>query len=66
MGKKAMPDIRISITLPYALRLTEGEYQTAQVGEIIHISVPPLEETSPQTIVAATFQRGDIPDPDEK
>jgi hypothetical protein len=62
----AMLEIRISITLPYALRLTEGEYQTAQVGEIIRISAPPLEETSPETIVAATFQHGEILDPGGK
>ena len=61
-----MPEIQINITLPYALRLTEGEYHTAQVGEIIRISAPPLEETSPQTVVAATFQHGEIPDPDER
>jgi hypothetical protein len=61
-----MPQIRISITLPYALRVTGGDYQTAQAGEVIRISEPPLEETSPQTIVSATFQRDEIPDPDEK
>ncbi len=61
-----MPEIRISITLPYALRLTEGEYQTAQVGEIIRVSAPPLEETSPQTIISATFQRDEIADPVER
>jgi hypothetical protein len=61
-----MPEIRISITLPYALRLADGEYQTAQVGEIIRISVPPLEETRPQMIVAATFQHDEIADPIER
>ena len=61
-----MLEIRISITLPYALRLTEGDYQTARRGEIIHISAPPLEETSPQTIVSATFQHDEIADPVEK
>ena len=61
-----MPEIRISITLPYSLRLMEGEYQTSQVGEIIRISAPPMEETSPQTIVAATFQHPEIGEPKEK
>jgi hypothetical protein len=61
-----MPEIRINITLPYALRLTEGEYQTAQAGEEIHISVPNLEETSLQTIIAATFHHDEIADPDDK
>ncbi len=61
-----MPEIRISITLPYALGLAEGEYQTAQVGESIRLSVPPLEETSLRTLVSATFQHDDIADPDER
>jgi hypothetical protein len=61
-----MPEIRVHITLPYALRLAEGEYQTAHVGEMIRISGPPLEETSPQTIVSATFQHGEFPDQNER
>src|SRR5690348_2194673 len=61
-----MPEIRISIMLPYALRLTEGEYQTAQAGELIRISAPLMEETSPQTIVAATFQHDESLDLDGK
>ena len=61
-----MPEIRISLTLPYALRLAEGEYQTAPVGEILRVSVPPLEEMNPQTVVSATFPHEEIPDPDEK
>jgi hypothetical protein len=63
---QTMPEIRISITLPYALRLTEGEYQTSQVGEIIRISAPLLEATTPQTIVSATFFHDEITDPSEK
>jgi hypothetical protein len=62
----AMPEIRVSITLPYALGLTEGEYQTAQVGEIIQISVQLLEETRPETIVTASFQHDELLDPGEK
>jgi hypothetical protein len=61
-----MPEIRISMTLPYALRLAEGEYQTTQTGEIVRLSVPPFEETSPQTMLSVTFQHDDILDPDEK
>ncbi len=61
-----MPEIRISITLPYELGLTEGDYQTAQVGEIVRVSAPPLEEPNRQTIVSATFQYGEILDPVEK
>src|SRR5437899_2723907 len=61
-----MPEIRISITLPYALRLIDGEYHTAQVDEILRISAPALEETTPQTIVSATFQHDETPDLVEK
>src|SRR3954468_3601954 len=61
-----MPELRIHITLPYALRLREGEYQTAQGGEAIHLSFPLMEETSPQTIVAATFEHDDTPSQDDK
>jgi hypothetical protein len=61
-----MPEVRISITLPYELGLTEGDYQTAQVGEIVRVSAPPLEEPNRQTIVSAIFQYGEILDPVDK
>lgn len=61
-----MPGIRISITLPYALRLTEGDYQTATAGETIRISAPSLEETNPQTLISATFDHDEITDPEER
>lgn len=61
-----MPQIRISITLPYALRLAEGEYQTAAVGEAVRVSVPPVEETTPQTVLSATFQHDEPLDPEQK
>ena len=61
-----MPQIRVRMTLPYALRLTEGEYQTGQVGETIQINAPPLEETSPQTTVSTTFRHPEVADADEK
>jgi hypothetical protein len=61
-----MLEIRVSITLPYALGLAEGDYLTAQVGEIIRVSAPTLEEPNPQTVISATFQNGENFDPDEK
>lgn len=61
-----MPEIRVSITLPYALRLAEGEYQTSQEGESIFLSAPASAGGNPQTIVSAVFQHGDIADADEK
>jgi hypothetical protein len=61
-----MLQIRISIIVPYALGLTEGEYQTAPGGEFIHTGGPLLAETSPGTLVSASFQHGELLDPREK
>ena len=58
--------IRISITLLYALGIIDGEYQTAQVGQMIRISAPPLVSTTSQTIVSATFQHDEMIDAIEK
>jgi hypothetical protein len=61
-----MPEIRIGIGLPYALRLGDGEYQTAQVGEVIQITAAKLDQANPRTTVSATFQREEIVDADER
>lgn len=61
-----MVEFRISITLPYALQLEEGEYLTVPGGEGIAVSAPPGDTPRPQTAISAAFQRGDIPDPDER
>jgi hypothetical protein len=54
-----MPTIRVRISLPYLLRLTDGEYQTGPAGESVHLSEGPLEETSPSTTASATFEHPD-------
>jgi hypothetical protein len=59
-----MPDVRVSISLPFALLLTEGDFQTGAVGEVIRVSAGPLEETGLQTLISATFPHPDIEDPD--
>jgi hypothetical protein len=61
-----MPAIRISITLPFALRLVEGEYQTSPGGEPVQIAAPLLEETTPRTLLSATFHHDESLDPDQK
>ena len=61
-----MPEIRVSIELPFALGLAEGDYQTAEAGELIRIAAPPLEETNPRTIVSAAFQHNELLDAVEK
>ncbi len=60
-----MPDLRVSVILPYYLRLGEGDYQTAQGGEVIHMRPPILEESSPpRTPLWAPFSLEDSADPD--
>ena len=50
-----MPDIRVSIALPYALGISNGEYHTAHGGEPILVTASPLEEMHPKTIISAAF-----------
>src|SRR5689334_23219832 len=61
-----MPTLRVSISLPYALGLPGGEYQTAPGGEPVEIGPPVLDELNPQTVLSATFQHADDLDPDQK
>ena len=61
-----MREIRVSITLRFALRLTDGEYQTARGGEQIRVSTQPFEKTGLQSNVSATFHHDEISDPFEK
>jgi hypothetical protein len=60
-----MLDVKVSIVLPYALRLGDGEYQTIQAGESVHVAAYPEEETRPQTSVAAIFHIDDVVHPHE-
>ena len=63
-----MPLIRVSISLPYALGLPEGDYATVQAPGDEPVSIGPaqLDEMQPQTILFTTFQHPDDLDPDQK
>lgn len=61
-----MPELQVSVVLPYYLRLAEGNYQTAQVEEVVQVVAPPLlEGTLPRTSVRARFTPEESADPDE-
>lgn len=61
-----MPELQVSVVLPYYLRLAEGDYQTAQVGEVIQLDAPILlEGTPPCTPVRGRFTPEDSGDPEE-
>lgn len=58
-----MPEIRVKFALPFALRLSEGDYSTAAAGGPVRIGEGPIEETDPRTVVSATFPHADVADP---
>ena len=61
-----MPELQVSVMLPYYLRLAEGDYQTAQVGEVVQVVAPILlEGTLPRTSVRAYFTPKESSDLDE-
>jgi hypothetical protein len=61
-----MPELQVSVVLPYHLRLADENYQTAQVGEELQVVAPPLlEGTLPRTSVRASFTPEESADPDE-
>jgi hypothetical protein len=61
-----MPELHVSVVLPYYLRLGQGEYQTTQVGEIVQVVASPLlEGVRPRTSVSARFTLNESADPDE-
>lgn len=61
-----MPELQVSVVLPYHLRLADGSYPTAQVGEELQMAAPPLlEGTVPRTTVHAHFAFEESADPDE-
>jgi hypothetical protein len=61
-----MPIVRVILSLPYALGLPVGAYQTAPAGEAVEIGPPVLDEMTPQTTLSATFEHADDLDPDQK
>src|SRR5437016_14182746 len=61
-----MPGLRVSVVLPYYLRLDEGEYEMAQGEESLHVAAPLLlESTPPRTPISAHFTPEDSADADE-
>lgn len=60
-----MPAIRVTITLPYYLRLAEGDYSGPAGEQIVRVLAPELAEgIPPQTSVQANFVNVDTADPD--
>jgi hypothetical protein len=61
-----MPAIRVTITLPYYLRLAEGDYAGPGGAETVRVLAPELAEgMPPQTSVQANFVNLDTADPNE-
>jgi hypothetical protein len=61
-----MPQLQVSTVLPYYLRLSEGDYQTARAGEFVHVGAPLLVEgIPPRTPISAQFAHEDIADFEE-
>jgi hypothetical protein len=61
-----MPELQVSVVLPYYLRLAEGDYQTCQAGEVVQVVAPLLlEGTVPCTSVCALFTPEESADLDE-
>jgi hypothetical protein len=61
-----MPELQVSVVLPYYLRLAEGDYPMAQVGEMVQVVAPLLVEgTPPRTPVRARFVPEESADLDE-
>src|SRR5437870_5394598 len=59
-----MPEVQVSVVLPYFLRLNAGDYPTASVGEVVQVLARLLlEDVPPRTPVRAHFTHDDIPDP---
>jgi hypothetical protein len=60
-----MPDLQVTVVLPYYLRLDAGDYQTVQAGEVIQVLAPMLDEaTPPRSVLRAQFSPEDSTDPD--
>jgi hypothetical protein len=48
-----MPELQVSVVLPYYLQLAEGVYQTAQVDEVVQIA-PFLREVFREPVTFGT------------
>jgi hypothetical protein len=61
-----VPELQVTVVLPYYLRLAEGDYQTARGGELVQVVPPPLlEGTLLRSSVRTLFTLEESADPDE-
>ena len=61
-----MPDVRVTISLPFALLLADGDYPTADANsEIVRVTAGPPEESGSRTLISASFKHPDTDDTDE-
>src|SRR5712671_6610791 len=61
-----MPELRVSIALPYFLRVAAGEYETGNPNEALTVVAPELREGQPpKTQLQARFTYDDTADINE-
>jgi hypothetical protein len=61
-----MPELRVSVVLPYYLRLEPDDYQLGRTGDVIQVLEPLLDEaTPPRTPLRAPFSPEESADPEE-
>jgi hypothetical protein len=61
-----MLQLEVGVVLPYYLRLNDGDYPTAQAGELIHLDTAPLlEGIRPRTRIRAEFAHEQTADLDQ-
>ena len=62
-----MPQLQVSIRLPYLLRLRDDDYLTSPAGDVLQVRQSPLlEGTAARTTVRAIFDHTDTADRDER
>src|SRR5690242_14254127 len=61
-----MPELQVTISLPYLLRLRDEAYSTVPAGEVAQVrQEPEAEGRLARTTVRATFSHPETTDPDE-
>ena len=61
-----MPELQVSIALPYYLRIAQGKYETGQAGDSLRVVDPQLVENEPpRTSIQAHFTHADTVDANE-
>jgi hypothetical protein len=59
-----MPDVRVQITIPYKLRISDGDYPTTPGGDPIRV-VDTSDEFCTRMLISATFFHDDAARPEE-